>query len=100
MAELFPEGFLPFLPKDVESFDSPESEQVVEEINTDLEKLLNISCGDFWRVVQEVPSLTHCLDSFLRFRRLEPLGFEIPVRLAFSHRRHTDIFLFNRRLYP
>lgn len=66
---LFPDGFMPFLPRDNGGFDEPESEKAVEAINEDWGWLLRLPPADFWAVVQSEESLSKCLDSYLRFKR-------------------------------
>lgn len=66
---LFPDGFIPFLPRDNGGFDEPESEAAIEAINEDLGCLLKLPPADFWAIVKNEQSLPKCLDSYLRFKK-------------------------------
>lgn len=59
-------SFLPFLPKDNQSW---QADEVIRTINDDLAHLLSLPAAEFWAVVQSDESLHVCLDTYLRHKR-------------------------------
>ncbi|KAL3156739.1 hypothetical protein ABBQ38_001014 [Trebouxia sp. C0009 RCD-2024] len=77
-----PRRFLTYLPQDNDGLANAQSENVLRAINDDLAELLSSPDADFWEVLATEGSLISCLDSFLRFARVNTAGSHVSSQRA------------------